>query len=49
MYRFYLSNFYNTLFQILLVILEVFKTLFSTSKEEGISFSKKYLLLILFI
>jgi len=28
---------------------EVFKTLFSASKEEGISFFLKYLLLILFI
>ena len=28
---------------------EVFKTLFSVPKEEGISFSQKYLLLIIFI
>ena len=46
MYRFYLSNFYNTLFQILLVILEVFKTLFSASKEEGISFYPLYLTIL---
>jgi len=49
MYRIYLSNFYNTLFQILLVILGGFQNFILSIKEEGISFSKKYLLLILFI